>query len=171
MFRKIYLPKIVFPTIKLLFSVFFLVLAFGALKLNIENIVSKFDFGLFLSSLFFLAFSAFFCFQFSYFLTFYFKFIILTSDCIEIFELKKLRISKYKLIEIERFSESEVYFGRYAWKSNSIVLYFKNGEKIEIVNCFVSRLSDLKSNLIQKKIMHYGFEDYNTGWFFRQYKF
>lgn len=80
-------------------------------------------------------------------------------------------MTKLKLNEIEGYSQSEVYFGRYLWKSKSIVIYFKNGLKSEFVSVFVANISGLEKELKRNRIKSFGFEDYQTGWFYRKYKF
>lgn len=137
----------------------------------IENISLRFDFWTLLVSLVFLSFVGLIIFHLTYFLSFYFKFLIIYDTEISIFELNKLKMTNYMLNEIEGYSKSEVYFGRHMWKSKSIVIYFKNGMKSEIVNVFVTNLTDLEKELKKNKIKNFGFESYKTGWFYREYKF
>jgi hypothetical protein len=80
-------------------------------------------------------------------------------------------MTNFMLNEIEGYSKSEVYFGRHMWKSKSIVIYFKNGMKSEIVNVFVTKLTELEKELKINRIKSFGFESYQTGWFYREYKF
>ena len=80
-------------------------------------------------------------------------------------------MTKFMWNEIEGYSKSEVYFGKHMWKSKSIVIYFKNGRKSEIVNAYVTNLTDIEKELKKNKIKSFGFESYQTGWFYREYKF
>ena len=137
----------------------------------IENITLKFDFWILLGSLLYLSFIGLVIFHLTYFLSFYFKFLVITDKEISIFELNKLKMTTFMLKDIDGYSKSEVYFGRHMWKSKSIVIYFKNDIKSEIVSVFVSNLTDLEKELKKNKIKNFGFESYQTGWFYRKYKF
>jgi hypothetical protein len=137
----------------------------------IENIILKFDFWILLGSLVFLSFVGLVIFHLTYFLSFYFKFLVISDKEISIFELNKLKMTNFMLNDIEGYSKSEVYFGKHMWKSKSIVIYFKNGVKSEIVNVFVTNLTDLEKELKKNRIKNFGFESYQTGWFYREYKF
>jgi hypothetical protein len=119
----------------------------------------------------FILFIGYFSFHLLFFFCFYFKYITFTKNSISIFELITLKIEEIKFDEIVGFSKSEVYFGRYNWKSKSIVIYFKTGKVSELLNSFVSNLDQLETELKNEKIKYLGFENYNTGWFFRKYKF
>jgi hypothetical protein len=85
--------------------------------------------------------------------------------------LNKLKTTKANLDEILGYSKSEVFFGKYSWKSKSVVIYFKSGKTSEILSSFVSGVEDLEKELKRNKVKYFGFEHYDTGWFFRQYKF
>ncbi|MDP2161958.1 MAG: hypothetical protein Q8K02_15870 [Flavobacterium sp.] len=85
--------------------------------------------------------------------------------------MNKLKTTKANLDEILGYSKSEVFFGKYSWKSKSVVIYFKSGKTSEILSSFVSGIEDLEKELKRRKVKYLGFEDYNTGWFFREYKF
>lgn len=169
--KKKFYPKLIFPLLNVLVILFFVSMISFFVKNLIENISLKLDFWTLLGSLFFLSFVGLVIFHLTYFLSFYFKFIVINDNEISIFELNKLKMTKSILNEIEGYSKSEVYFGRHLWKSKSIVIYFKNGIKSEIVNVFVSNLTDLEKELKKNRIKNFGFESYKTGWFFREYKF
>ncbi len=121
--------------------------------------------------IFFILFIGYFTFHLLYFFCFYFKYVLLNKKSISIFELKNLKIEEIKFDEIIGFSKSEVYFGRYNWKSKSIVIYSKTGKATELLNSFISNLDLLETELKNEKIKYLGFENYNTGYFFRKYKF
>lgn len=169
--KKKFYPKILFPTIKSAFIVGFVLLFFQALKVFFTKISLNFDFGLFLAALFFVLFSGYFVFHLYYFFSFYFKYLEIEDNYISIFELNKFKLKKITLDEILGYSESEAYFGKNGWKSKSIVIYFKNGETAELVKVFLSNFDILEEELKRKKIKYLGFEGYQTGWFYRKYKF
>lgn len=132
---------------------------------------SSFDSGFVLSAIVFSVFIGYFIFHLGYFFCFYFKYVSLTEKEISIFELNKLKTTKANLDEILGYSKSEVFFGKYSWKSKSVVIYFKSEKTSEILSSFVSGVEDLEKELKRRKVKYLGFEDYNTGWFFREYKF
>jgi hypothetical protein len=169
--KKVFYPRIFFPIIKLIFFVGFLVLLFHCIIILYENFIANINFDLIVPALIFILFIGFFTFQFGYVFCFYFKRVSLIDNKISIFELNKLKIAKFNVDEILGFSKSEVYFGRYAWKSKSLVIYFKSGKTSEILSSFVSGVDVLEKELKNRKVKYLGFEDYNTGWFFREYKF
>jgi hypothetical protein len=169
--RKKFYPKILFPGIKVAFIIGFVLLFFQASKVFFIKMSLNFDFGFFLAALFFILFSGYFVFHLSYFFSFYFKYLVIEDKNLTIFELNKFKFKKKTLEEILGYSKSEVYFGKYSWKSKSIVIYFKNGETAELVKVFLSNFDTLEEELKRKKIKYLGFEDYQTGWFYRQYKF
>ena len=131
----------------------------------------NFDFGFFLAALFFILFSGYFVFHLSYFFSFYFKYVVIDDENLSIFELNKFKFKKNTLDEILGYSKSEAYFGKNGWKSKSIVIYFNNGETSELVKVFISNFDSLEEELKSKKIKYLGFEGYQTGWFYRRYKF
>ena len=141
------------------------------LKVFFNKICLNFDFGLFLSALFFILFSGYFVFHLSYFFSFYFKYVVIDGENLSIFELNKFRFKRVSFDEVLGYSKSEAHFGRYSWKSKSIVIYFKNGETSELVKVFISNFDLLEEELKKKKVRYLGFEDYQTGWFYRKYKF
>lgn len=96
---------------------------------------------------------------------------MIDDEKLSIFELNKFKLKRVSFDEISGYSKSEVYFGRYSWKSKSIVIYFKNGETSEFVKVFISNLDLIEEELKRKKVKYLGFEYYQTGWFYRQYKF
>lgn len=142
-----------------------------AVKNLIENIILRFDFLILIGSLVLLSFIGLMIFQLTYFLSFYFKFLEIDDKRISIFELIKMKKSNFSFNDIKGYSKSEFYFGRQMWKSTSIVIYFNNGIQSEIVSVFVSNLTELEKILKSKKIKYLGFESYQTGWFYREYKF
>lgn len=154
-----------------MFFVGFLVLLFIVIIILYENCTPNINLDLIAPALIFILFIGFLTFQFGYDFCFYLKVVILCNKKISIFELNKLKATKFNLDEILGFSKSEVYFGRYAWKSKSIVIYFKSGKTSEILSSFVSGIDDLEKELKSRKVKYLGFEDYKTGWFFREYKF
>lgn len=169
--KKIFYPKLIFPIIKLVFILFFISMLLFFVTNLIKNITLKFDFWILSGSLLYLSFIGLVIFHLTYFLSFYFKFLVINDNEISIFELNKLKMTKFMWNEIEGYSKSEVYFGKHMWKSKSIVIYFKNGRKSEIVSAFVTNLTDIEKELKKNKIKSFGFESYQTGWFYREYKF
>lgn len=169
--KKIFYPKILFPTIKLIFIIGLLYFLFFVFYKFNEKSNSSFDSGFVLSAIVFSVFLGYFIFHLGYFFCFYFKYVSLNENELSIFELNKLKTTKVNLDQISGYSKSEVYFGKYAWKSKSIVIYFKSGGISEILRSFVSGIDDLEKELKRNKVKYLGFEHYNTGWFFRQYKF
>lgn len=149
---------------------FFYFLFLGIVKF-IDKPKSHIDSGFIISAIVFSLFIGYIIFHLGYFFCFYFKYISLTENEISIFELNKLKIAKFNVDEILGFSKSEVYFGKYAWKSKSLVIYFKSGKTSEILSSFVSGVDDLEKELKSRKVKYLGFEYYKTGWFFREYKF
>uniref|UniRef100_UPI0023F3428F hypothetical protein n=1 Tax=Flavobacterium filum TaxID=370974 RepID=UPI0023F3428F len=136
-----------------------------------EKSNSSFDSGFVFSALVFSLLLGYLIFHLGYFFCFYFKYVSLNENEISIFELNKLKTTKVNINHISGYSKSEVYFGKHAWKSKSIVIYFKSGKTSEILSSFVSRIDDFEKELKRNKVKYFGFENYNTGWFFRQYKF
>ena len=96
---------------------------------------------------------------------------MIDGENLSIFELNKFRFKRVSFDEVLGYSKSEAYFGRYSWKSKSIVIYFKEGETSELVKVFISNFNLLEEELKKKKVRYLGFEDYQTGWFYRKYKF
>ena len=145
------------------------------LSFTIIKLIEKFNtnnYGeLLFPAIFFILFIGYFTFHLTYFFCFYFKYIIIDERTFSIYELIKLKNTKVKFNNIRGYSKSEAYFGRYNWKSDSIVIYFENGEISEIVKVFVYNIDILEKELKYKKVQYLGFEDYNTGWFYRKYKF
>lgn len=166
-----FFPKILFPSINLTFFVGWIVLLFYLITKLCEILTSNIDFDLIVPAIIFVLFIGFFTFQFGYVFCFYFKWVSLIDNKISIFELNKLKTTTFILDEISGYSKSEVYFGKYAWKSNSLVIYFKSGKTSEILSSFVSGVDDLDKEFKSRKVKYLGFEDYKTGWFFREYKF
>lgn len=119
----------------------------------------------------FILFIGYFTFHLTYFFCFYYKYIIIDEKTFSIFELIKLKTTKVEFNKISGYSKSEAYFGRYNWKSESIVIYFENGKTSEIVKVFVNNIDILEKELKNKKVKYLGFEDYATGWFYRKYRF
>ncbi|MBS4039489.1 MAG: hypothetical protein KGZ81_02700 [Flavobacteriales bacterium] len=169
--KKIFYPKLLFPVIKLLFILFFLSMLLFSVKNLIENISLKFDFWILMGSFLLLSFIGLVIFHLTYFLSFYFKFLEINETGIFIFELIKMKKSYFSFNDIKGYSKSEVYFGRNMWKSKSIVIYFNNGIQSEIVSVFVTNLTELEKILKNKKIKYLGFEGYQTGLFYREYKY
>jgi vacuolar-type H+-ATPase subunit I/STV1 len=169
--KKTFYPKIIFPTIKLIFIVGFLVLLFSIIVKFFEKLNSRIDFDFILPALIFILFIGFFTFQFGYIFCFYFKWVSLCDNKIAIFELNKLKSITVDISEILGYSKSEVYFGKYVWKSKSIVIYFKSGKTSEILSCFVSGNDNFEKELKIRKVKYFGFEHFKTGWLFRVYRF
>ena len=137
----------------------------------IEKVNSKFDFGLLIGALLYMSFIFLIIFHLTYFFTFYFKSLSIKDKNLSIFELNKFKVTKLKPNEIKGYSKSEVYFGKYMWKSKSIIIYSKNGIKYEFVSVFITKLNELENEMKRNRIKYLGFEDYQTGWFYRKYKF
>ena len=169
--KKLFYPKILFPSIKLIFITGFFYFFFLGIVKFIDKPKSHIDSGFIISAIVFSFFIGYIIFHLGYFFCFYFKYISLTENEISIFELNKLKTTRYNLDEISGYSKSEVYFGKHTWKCKSIVFYFKSGKTSEILSSFVSGVDDLEKELKSRKVKYLGFEHYNTGWFFRQYKF
>jgi hypothetical protein len=169
--KKIFYPKIFFPTVKLLFVVTCLFFFFYIILRLFEKQKVNIDSGFLFSAFFMILFFGYFAFHLSYFFCFYFKYIIIEHNQVSIFELNKLKTTKANFEEILGYSKSEVHFGRYTWKTKSIIIYYKSGKTSEILNSFVSDLDFLEQELKNKKIKYLGFENYDTGWFFRKYKY
>ncbi|WP_123796508.1 hypothetical protein [Oceanihabitans sediminis] len=102
---------------------------------------------------------------------YYIKIIRFEGNFFTVFELHKLKNSKINYNKIQGFSTSEVYFGKYLWKCNSIVIYTETKKTIEILSNYNSSYKKFEQELKKRKIKYYGFEEYNTGWHFREYKF
>ena len=169
--KKVFYPKILFPIIKLLLIIaFFILLIFTILKLNEKFRTNNYGEILF-PAIFFILFIGYFTFHLTYFFLFYFKYIIIDEKTFAIFELIKLKKTKVEFTDIRGYSKSEVYFGRYNWKSKSIVIYYENGEISEIVKVFVKNIDILEDELKNKKVKYLGFEDYSVGLFYRKYRF
>ena len=151
--KKKFFPKILFPTTKFAFIVGITFLFYKSLEVFYAKVFLDFDFGLFLSALFFILFSGYFVFHLLYFFSFYFKYVVIDGENLSIFELNKFKFKKNTLDKILGYSKSEVYFGRYSWKSKSIVIYFKNGETAELVKVFLSNFDTLEEELKMKKII------------------
>lgn len=167
----IFYHRILLPSIKLFFITgFFYFLFLGIVKF-IDKPKSNIDSGFIISAIVFSLFIGYIIFHLGYFFCFYFKHVSLTEKEISIFELNKLKTTKANLDEILGYSKSEVFFGKYSWKSKSVVIYFKSGKTSEILSSFVSGVEDLEKELKRNKVKYFGFEHYDTGWFFRQYKF
>ncbi|MGV8992981.1 MAG: hypothetical protein ACOH1O_02680 [Flavobacterium sp.] len=169
--KKVFYPKIVFPTINLLFSIAtFTMLIFTIL--NLAELFNESNSGESLfSAVIFILIIGYFTFHLAYFFCYYFKYIVLDGKIFSIFELIKLKITKVEFDKIRGYSKSEVNFGRYNWKSRSIVIYYKNGKTSEIVKVFVHNIDIIEKELKNKKVKYLGFEDYSTGWFYREYRF
>jgi hypothetical protein len=169
--KKKYYPKILFPSLKLAFILWvFLFFMFIIFKL-FENTTSKPQVEIILSGSFIVFLFGYLTFHLTFFFCFYFKYIITENNTISIFELKKLKSKKTSFDEILGFSISEAYFGKFTWKTKSIVIYYKSGEISEILNNFVMNLDEFEKELKSRKIKYLGFEHYNTGWFYRKYKY
>lgn len=151
--------------IGLFYFIFFSVIKFQ------EKSSSSIDSGFIISAIVFSLLMVYLIFHLGFFFCFYFKWVFINDNRISIFELNKFKNTTVDFKEISGYSKSEVYFGRYAWKSKSIVIYFKSGKTSEILGSFVSGVDDLENELKKRKVKYLGFEYYNTGWFFRQYKF
>lgn len=123
------------------------------------------------SAFFFILFIGYFTFHLLYFFCFYFKYVVIEKNTLSIFELKNLKITKVYFDEVLGYSKSEVYFGKYTWKSKSIIIYYKSGKVSEITSSFVSNVQLLEKELKNRKVKNIGFESYNTGWFYRKYMF
>lgn len=168
--KKTFYPKILFPTVKLIFTVFFLSL-FCLSILLLFNESKRTESGFWFSVIIFILFSGYVTFHLAYFFCFYFKKVTIEKDTLSIFELNKFKSTKVSFDEILGYSKSEVFFGKYTWKSKSIIVYSKVGNVSEILSSFVSNIDDIEKELKIKKIKYLGFEHYDTGLFYRKYKF
>ena len=107
----------------------------------------------------------------AYFFCFYFKKVTIEEDTLSIFELNKFKSTKVSFDEILGYSKSEVFFGKYTWKSKSIIVYSRVGDVSEILSSFVFNVDEIEKELKHGKVKYLGFEHYNTGLFHRKYKF
>ena len=123
------------------------------------------------SAFFFILFIGYFTFHLLYFFCFYFKYVVIEKNTLSIFELKNLKITKVNFDDVLGYSKSEVYFGKYTWKSKSIIIYYKSGKVSEITSSFVSNVQLLEKELKNRKVKNFGFESYYTGWFYRKYRY
>lgn len=137
----------------------------------LENKTSEFDFFHVMGLTIYLLFVCLVIFHLTYFFSFYLKLLIIKDEDLSVFELNKVKVTRLKMNDIKGYSKSEVYFGKYLWKSKSIIVYFKNGKKVEFVNAFVMKLNGLEEELKTNRIKYFGFESYQTGLFYREYKF
>ncbi|NQY31469.1 MAG: hypothetical protein HRT69_18630 [Flavobacteriaceae bacterium] len=165
--KKRYLPKILLPLVQFIFGLGFLTLfIYGIIKFSID-----FKIELLIQAIFFLSFIGFIAFHLIYNFLFYLKNISFQENGFAIFEYHKLKTSKVDYNEISGFSNSEVYFGKYTWKSKSLVVYTKSNGVFEILNNYNSSNDKFELELKKHKIKYYGFEEYSTGWYFREYRF
>lgn len=169
--KKIFYPKFIFPLVQLIFILFFVFMLLFFINSLIKNRTLEFDFFNVIGLIIYISFVCLVIFHLIYFLSFHLKLLIIKDEDLSIFELNKFGVTHLKMIDIEGYSKSEVYFGKYIWKSKSIVIYFKNGMKSEFANIFVMKFHDLVEELQRNKIKYFGFESYQTGWFYREYKF
>lgn len=109
--------------------------------------------------------------QLAFFLFFYFKSVVIDTNSIAIFELRNLKTTRAAFEDISGYSKSEVYFGKYGWKTQSVVIYYQSGKVAELLNDFVSDLDLLEKELQNKGVNYLGFEPYTTGLFVRDYQF
>lgn len=170
--KKTFYPKLFFPLIQLLYVVFLLLsfillqsFIFGDLFTNPNKHDRLFE------AIIFELFIAYFTFHFIYYFCFYFKIVQIELNQFSTFELKSFKTFHANFHEISGYSTSKVSFGKYTWKSKSMIIYFKSGKVVEILSSFVSNVDLLENEFKIRKIKYLGFEDYNTGWFFRKYKF
>jgi hypothetical protein len=162
-----YLTKLFFPLLQLISGLGLLtVFIYGIYKFTVD-----FKIELLIQGIVFLSFIGFFSFHLIYNFLYYIKIIRFEGNFITVFELYKLKNTKINYNEIQGFSTSEVYFGKYLWKCNSIVIYTKTKKTIEILSNYNSSYKKFEQKLKKRKIKYYGFEEYNTGWYFREYKF
>jgi hypothetical protein len=168
--KKILYPKFLFPTLKLIFTVSFLVLFCLVIVILFDKSKNK-DFGFWLSAIFFLLFLGYFSFHLAYFFCFYFKIVTIEHKTLSIFELNKLKSTKLNYDDILGYSKSEVFYGKYTWKSKSIIIYSRFGYVSEIQSSFTFGVNEIEKELKNRKVKYLGFEHYDTGLFFRKYKF
>jgi len=146
----------------------------GFLTLFIYGIIKfaiDFEIDLLIQAILFLSFIGFIAFHLIYNFLFYLKIISFKENGFEVFEYNKLKTTPINYNDISGFSNSEVYFGKHTWKSNSIVVYTKSSGIFEILNNYNSGIERFELELKKRKIKYYGFEEYSTGWYFRAYEF
>ncbi len=141
-------------------------LIYGIYKFSVD-----FEIELLIQFILFFSFIGFFSFHLIYNFLFYLKIIRFERNFITFFEFHTLKTTKIEYNDIKGFSKSEVYFGRYLWKSKSIIIYTKTNKTFEILNNYNSSYVKFELELKKRKIKCYGFEEYKTGWYFREYKF
>ncbi|MEM0575817.1 hypothetical protein [Flavobacterium polysaccharolyticum] len=169
--KKIFYPRILFPTIKFIFAISSLTMLVYVILKIFEKSMSSLKTSVLFSAFFFIFFIGYFTFHLLYFFCFYFKYVVIKKNTISIFELKNFKITKADFDDVLGYSKSEVYFGKYTWKSKSIIIYYKSGKVSEITSSFVSNVQLLEKELNTRKVKNMGFEYYNTGWFYRKYMF
>lgn len=167
--KKTFSAKLPFPTILATISTAFLALFIIVVYIN--KLSADFSMGSLFGLLLFILILGYAIAQVLFFLSFYFKSAVVDDGSISIFELYKLKTTAVPFEEIEGYSKSEVYFGKYGFKSPSLVVYFKSGKVAELLNDFVADLDLLEKELQEKGITYLGSEPYSTGVFIRNYQY
>ena len=76
---------------------------------------------------------------------------------------------------IKGYSKSQIKYGIYIGNSlfntNSIVVYFDNSKPFELVKYNYMNFKQIENQLKELNVPYLGFEEYQTGLFFRKYKF
>uniref|UniRef100_UPI0040496B0D hypothetical protein n=1 Tax=Flavobacterium sp. TaxID=239 RepID=UPI0040496B0D len=161
------MPKLFFPLLQLIYGLGLLtVVIFGIYKFT-----NDFKIDLLIQGILFLSFMGLFSFNLIYSFLYYIKVIRFEENFITIFELHKLKKTKINYSEIQGFSTSEVYFGRIFGQVIRLLFIQKQKKTIEILSNYNSSFEKLEQELKKRELKYYGFEEYNTGWYFRKYKF
>lgn len=91
------------------------------------------------------------------------------SDSIEEFNFLTFKKKSIDKENIKGFSTSLLQYG--IWKFDEIIIYLKDGSKINIAEFTYFNFSKIKPTLIDKNYKYFGFELLEDGWFYRNYKY
>lgn len=170
--KKSFPSKLGFPALLLA-----IILAFTAMFVTIgyidyKKLSTSFDSGVLIGLLFFMLILGYPIFYLSSFFRFYFKSASIENESISVYQLNRGRTVKVPISEIKGYSTSEVFLGKYGWKSKSIVLYLPSSKAVELMNAFVCGLDDLESELKNHGVPYLGAEPYQSaGTYTREYQF
>ncbi|MFT6843580.1 MAG: thiamine transporter ThiT [Psychroserpens sp.] len=79
--------------------------------------------------------------------------------------------ANYNWEEIKGYSTSEVYFGTYFWKSNSVIIYTNTGLKHELIKAYNFNFKPIQAKLIDIKVNYLGHEPFAFRGFKRAYTY
>jgi hypothetical protein len=92
--KKIFYPRILFPTIKFIFAMSSLTMLMYVILKIFEKSMTSLKTSVLFSAFFFIFFIGHFTFHLLYFFCFYFKYVVIEKNTISIFELKNFKITK-----------------------------------------------------------------------------